>query len=140
MTGIPLPLVRANQATIVTTVALALTLGQPGLLLFLWLVLLAGLLGGPRRHPVFLVARRLLGRRLEGAPQEDAQAQRFNQTLAVVMLGASLLAFALGWTTAGWLLAAAVGAAATGALLGFCIGCALYVRLRTWRLRLLGQA
>lgn len=139
-TGIPLPLVRANQLTLVLGVGLALVLRAPQLLWALVAVLAVGLLGGARWHPVFAVARLLLGRRLAGAPREDAAMQRFNQTLATVLLLLSQGAFALGWETVGWLLAAAVGLAALGALGGYCVGCALYLRLRYLRQRLVGQA
>lgn len=133
--GIPLPLVRANQAVLAAGVALALLWRSAWPLVALLALLLPGLVLGPRAHPVFAVARRLAGRRLDGAPAEDAAMQRFNQRIAAGMLAASLAALALGWDAVGWLLAGMVGLAALGALAGFCVGCFLYLRLRALRAR-----
>lgn len=134
--GIPLPLVRANQAVLVAGVALALLSRSPWPLAVLVALLVPGLCLGPRANPVFAAARRLLGRRLQGAPREDAQMQRFNQAIATTLLAGALAAFAAGRPVLGWALAAAVGLAAAGALLGFCVGCFLYLRLRALRARL----
>lgn len=135
MTGIPRPLVRANQATLVAGVVLAAILRQPVVLAALLALMLAGLLLGPRRHPVFVAARLLLARRLAAAPGEDPAAQRFNQTIAVTLLAGAQLAFLLGWPAVGWILAGAVAGAATLALSGFCVGCWLYPRIRALRFR-----
>lgn len=139
MQTIPRPLVRTQQATLVAGVLLAFTLQLPGLLAALFGLMLAGLLGGPRYNLIFALARPLWGSRLKQAFPEDAAAQRFNQTIAVSLLGLSLLAFyGLGLPVLGWTLAGLVAAAAGLALTGFCIGCVLYLRLRYWRGRLAG--
>lgn len=125
---IPLPLVRANQWTLVITVAAAAAARQPALLLVPWAITMAGLAGGPRWQPVFRVARRTLPRqRLASAPREDAAMQRFNAIIAGAFLTLALVAFfllrvpLLTWTFAG-----VVALAAFFATRGFCIGCALY--------------
>lgn len=130
MRRIPVPLVRANQYTLIGTVLLAFALQAPSLLAALALVFLIGVAGGPNRNVVFQVARPLLEARLNDALTDDADAQRFNQALAAGMLGASaLLHYALGWTNAAWAVALAVAGVAFVATRGFCIGCVLYYRL-----------
>lgn len=130
MSGIPRPLVRANQLAIVAAVAAALGSGSAWPLALVLGALLTGFVLGPRFHPVFAAARLVLRDRLRGAPPEDAAAQRFNQALAMLLLGASLLARAAGQAGLAAFLALAVGAAALAALCGFCVGCWLYPRLR----------
>jgi hypothetical protein len=57
---------------------------------------------------------------------------RFAQTLGSVALILALVAFATGWTTAGWGLTLAVAALQTLlATTGYCLGCRLYF-LRWW--------
>lgn len=126
---IPVPLVRANQYTLIAVVLVAFAFRAPWLLAALALAFLAGVAGGPDWNLVFRIARPLLRRRLDGAPTDDAGAQRFNQTLAAAMLGASaVLEYALGWSTAAWTAALAVAVVAFVATRGFCIGCVLYYR------------
>lgn len=125
--SIPLPLVRANQWTLVATVAAAALVRSPAILVLPWGITLAGLAGGPRWQPVFRVARRALARRLAEAPREDAAMQRFNALLAGTLLTLALIAFYLLRLPAlAWVCAGAVAAAAFSATRGFCIGCALY--------------
>lgn len=131
---VPRPLVRANQGTIVAVVALSALLRQPSLLGVLFVVLGAGLILGPGANLIMRVARPLLRGRLPGAVQEDAAQQRFNQTLACVLLGAALICFHLLHSALwGWLFAVMVGTAAGVALLGFCIGCWLHMRILVLR-------
>jgi Domain of unknown function (DUF4395) len=129
-TGIPQPIVTVNRALIVSTVVLAIALQQPALLAALFVVLLPGALLGRRASPIYQIGTRVLTRSGWTGEHEDVRMQRFNNILAVVLLGASLIAFALGASVAGWAFALAVAAAATVALLGFCIGCFLFLQLR----------
>ncbi len=125
--GIPLPLVRANQWTIVATVVAAAALRAPILLLLPWGSALAGLAGGPRWQPIFRVARRALAPRLASAPFEDAAVQRFNGILSATLLTLALVAFYfLRLPVLAWVCAGAVALAAFIATRGFCLGCALY--------------
>jgi hypothetical protein len=124
---IPLPLVRANQWTLVLTVLVAALTRQPAILLLPWAITIAGLAGGPRWQPVFRIARRAFSARLATAPREDAAAQRFNALLAGTLLTLALAAFLLLRTTIPtWICAGAVAMAAFLATRGFCVGCALY--------------
>lgn len=136
MQAIPLPLVRLNQATIVALVLTGALWRQPLVITALFVLLAAGLVLGPRGNAVFRLGRRLLARRLPGAPTEAAELQRFNQTLAVAMLAGAQAAFLAGAPLLGWLLALAVALAAGLALAGFCVGCSLYLQLKLLRHRL----
>lgn len=69
---------------------------------------------------------------LPSATPEHEYPPRFAQTLGSVVLIASLVAFILGATAAGWVLAFAVGGLQTLlATTGYCLGCRLYF-LRWW--------
>ena len=124
---IPLPLVRANQWTLVLTVLAAAVARQPAILLLPWAITIAGLAGGPRWQPVFRTARRAFARHLAAAPREDAAMQRFNALMAGTLLTLALAAFfLLRATILTWTCAGAVALAAFVATRGFCIGCTLY--------------
>ncbi len=132
MREIPVPLVRANQAFLVGGVVLAAALDQPLIIAAQLLVVLIGLRLGPRVHPVFAVTRAILGRRIQGAPTEDARLQRFNLTLAGIMLTVATGLFAAGWALAGWVVAFVLAAVAAAGLAGFCLGCQLYRYIGPW--------
>jgi hypothetical protein len=69
---------------------------------------------------------------LPPATPEHEYPPRFAQTLGSVVLVLSLLAFAVGASTAGWVLAFAVAGLQTLlAVTGYCLGCRLYF-LRWW--------
>ena len=84
---------------------------------------------GARGQPCFKIARRFLKKPAASYLQEDAADQRFNQILAVSMLGASLLSFILDLPVLGYLFSAFVFTAASVALLGFCVGCFIRYQL-----------
>ena len=132
MREIPVPLVRANQGFLMGGVLLAVALDQPLIVAAQLLVVLIALRLGPRGHPVFAVARAILGRRLAGAPTEDARLQRFNLTLAGIMLTAATGLFAVGWSLAGWIVSLTLAVVAAAGLAGFCLGCHLYRFIGPW--------
>lgn len=136
--GIPLPIVTLNRATLVVGIVGGLLLRQPLLTTALFLVLLAAVLFGPEGSLIFRVGRRLLARRIAGAEREDRRMQRFNNLIAVTLLGAAQLAFLLGAPVVGWALALTVAVAASVALAGFCVGCFLYTQFKLNRYRLFG--
>ena len=61
---------------------------------------------------------------------------RFNNSIALLLLGAAQVAFLLDIPQLGWALALMVAAAAGIALAGFCIGCFLYYQFKLNRIRL----
>ncbi|ADU51542.1 hypothetical protein Tmar_1429 [Thermaerobacter marianensis DSM 12885] len=139
--GIPVPLVRANQAFIIlAAVASFVFQFRAGALIGL-AVLVLPLLFGPRAHLVFHLARPLVARRLPGAEREDAHVQRFNQTLAALFfaIGAAGLYLLepvapLWGAVVGWGALLAVATVAFIATRGFCLGCTVYYQLvrRGW--------
>lgn len=135
MKEIPVAYVRSNQAGIVITLIVSLGFQLPWLIAALWIVQVLGLLLGPRGNLFIAAARPLVAKRAASGPTEAAELQRFNNSLGVGFLTFSLLAFQLGWSTAGYILAGMMGAAALGALLGYCIGCTIYFQYKQFRAR-----
>ncbi|HYO50369.1 MAG TPA: DUF4395 family protein [Chloroflexia bacterium] len=80
----------------------------------------------------------LASRIAAGTEGEDRRLMRFNNSIAVVLLGLAQLAFLLGVPVIGWALSLMVAVAAAVALAGFCLGCFLFLRFRLYRSRLLG--
>lgn len=134
--GIPYPIVSLNRGVIVGGVLLALAFDQPLITAALFALLLPAAVFGRRASPVFAIGSRAFARQNEHAPREDARVQRFNNVIAVAMLGAAQIAFALGAVWLGWALSVGVAFAALIALCGFCVGCFLYYQFRISRVRL----
>ncbi|GGK17093.1 hypothetical protein J2S00_000752 [Caldalkalibacillus uzonensis] len=131
--GIPVPLVRANQWVMVGGILLAILLQSQLLLTLLFIISLLALLFGPKGNVVFVLTKPLLKNRLAAAEQEAAELQRFNQSIATILLG---LAVGILWTTghwSGWIPAGMVMVAAAFALAGYCIGCTIYFQWKQWR-------
>jgi len=137
--GVPLPIVTLTRSSLVVGVAVALALRLPWLTTLLFLMLLAAVLFGPRGNLFNLAGARLFAKRLADAAREDPRLMRFNNLLALVLLGLAQVAFAFGIPFLGWIAASFVAAAAGLALSGFCLGCFLYHRLRMERYRLFGR-
>jgi hypothetical protein len=133
--GIPLPIVRLNRIVIVTGVALALLLQQPLIIALLFLIIAPAAMFGRRASLIFKVGSRLFARQNATAEKEDFRMQRFNNIIAAIMLGGAVLAFALGAPILGWALSVGVAAAALVALLGFCVGCFLYLQFKLGKRR-----
>ncbi|MEX2356664.1 MAG: DUF4395 family protein [Thermaerobacterales bacterium] len=133
MNEIPIPLIRANQAFLVSMVLLAALLGQPWPLAAALLIQAAPLVLGRKAHLIFALTRPALAGRIKNAATEAAELQRFNQILAVLFLVLSLASFTLGQTNWGWIFAGLLAAAAGLAMAGFCIGCTIYLRWKLFR-------
>ena len=136
---IPMPIVRLNRWTRLTGILLGLVLQQPLVTTFLFVILLFAVLYGQRGSLIFQIGKRLLASRIAGAEGEDRRLMRFNNSIAVALLGAAQVAFLLGQPIAGWALSLIVAAAAAVALAGFCFGCFLFLRFKLYRYRLLGS-
>ena len=136
---VPMPIVRLNRWTLLTGISLGLVFQQPLVTTFLFLILLPAVLWGQRRSLIFQVGKRLLASRIAGVEGEDRRLMRFNNSIAVVLLGLAQVAFLLGVPVAGWTLSLIVAVAAGVALAGFCFGCFLFLRFRLYRYRLLGS-
>ncbi|WP_332697681.1 DUF4395 domain-containing protein [Halalkalibacter lacteus] len=128
--GIPKPLVQANQLFIVLTVLVALLLSK-------WILFLPFLVGVmtllTKRNVVMMVGKTLLQKPADQYPKEDSDQQIFNQWIATICLGLSLLFFSIGLHTWGYIFSIMVMLAAGIALLGFCIGCTIRYRYMMWK-------
>jgi len=124
--GIPRPLVRTNQWFIVLFVAAAWGFHSPWLLA---LPLVAGLLGlVVQFNPVIAFTRPFLRKPMTAYVMEEAAQQQFNQTIAVVCLGVSMLFWLLQMPLYSAIFSALVFISAFVAILGFCIAC--YIRFQ----------
>jgi len=118
---IPRPLVRVNQWSIVISVILLVITGN---IIWLFIPLLSGMSSLLFDfHPLMALAKPFLKKDFSQYVLEDKIQQRFNQTLAVIMLSLSVLSHWLGWPILTYIFAAMVFTASGVAILGFCIGC-----------------
>lgn len=131
--SIPRPAVRANQWVIVLSVLITWITGFYWILLLPFLAGFAGLLFN--FNPVMKFARLFLRKSPDHYIQEDVADQKFNQTIAVSLLGVAFLCFVFGFTVAGYIVSALVFIAATVAILGFCIGCFIRHRYLMYKSR-----
>jgi len=134
MKEIPLPMIKTNQSGIVLFVILALATQQPWWIYALFLIQLIGLVIGPRANLFILLGRlALTDGRLKRSETQAAELARFNQTIAVSLLGLSSVFHLAGWSWPGHVAAGMVGLAALAAVAGYCIGCTIYYQYKKWR-------
>lgn len=137
--GIPMPIVKLNRWTLFVGVVAALLLQAPLVTTALFVILLPATLFGPRGSLIYAVGSRLFAARIPLAEREDAQLQRFNNSIATTLLGLAQIAFLLGHSVLGYALAGAVAVASGVAIAGFCVGCFLYYQFKLNRFRLIGR-
>lgn len=138
--GIPLPIVRLNRVVLVSGVVIAFLLQAPIIIAALFVVIAPAAIWGRRASLIFKIGSALFAKQNATAEKEDQRLQRFNNSIAALMLGGATIAFLLNAWTIGWILSFGVAAAALVALLGFCVGCFLYYQFRLQRTRLFGTA
>lgn len=134
---IPQPIVNLNRWTLVVGIVGGLILQQPLFTTALFLILVPAVLYGQRGSLIFQLGKRLLPGTEKGAPGADRRLMRFNNSIAVVLLGVAQVSFLSGVAALGWALALMVAIAASVALAGYCVGCTIYYRFRIYRYRLL---
>ena len=135
---IPLPVVKLNRWVMLTGILLGLALQQPLFTTLLFVVLVPAVLFGQRRSLIFQIGKRAFAKQIPSAEREDRRLMRFNNSIAMILLGAAQIAFLLQASVVGWALALMVAIAAGIALAGFCVGCFLYYQFRIQRYRLFG--
>ncbi len=135
--GIPMPIVTFNRAVLVGGILTGFLLRQPLFTTALFVTLVLAVLFGSRGSLIFQIGKRLFAKRIATAEREDRRLMRFNNSIALVLLGLAQIAFGTGWTIVGWVLAGMVLTAASVALLGFCLGCSLYYRFKISRFRIM---
>ncbi len=130
MKEIPIPLVRANQLFLVVGTLVSFVLNSPLLLACILLIMVLPLILGAKGNLVFRLAKPLLQKRLVNAETEALELQRFNNSIAVILLAiGNLILWSNGHWSA-WLFVGMVTVAAGLALVGFCIGCIMYYQLK----------
>ncbi|GAB6930874.1 hypothetical protein JCM10914A_48570 [Paenibacillus sp. JCM 10914] len=135
MKEIPLPLIKANQIGIVLFVLLSFIFQQPLFIYLLFLIQFIPLLVGTKANVFVLLAKPLIGKaRLAKSDGQAAELARFNQSIAVILLGISSIAYLLGWHVWAYAASAMVAAAAIAAVLGYCVGCTIYYQYKRWKL------
>jgi hypothetical protein len=118
---------RFNQATIGVLALAAVLTGWHWLVALLALQLVVGLVLGRRWCLPCVAYFGLVQPRFGEGPLEDSRPPRAANVVGAVVLGASTLAYAAGWATAGTALALLVAALALlAAATGFCTGCEAY--------------
>lgn len=130
---IPIPFVRANQAIMVILIVLSALLQQPAIIAAVWAVQVCGLSFGARGNLFVQAARPFLSNRLSRYGTEAAELQRFNNSIAVILLTLSIISFWLGYSVMGYVFAGMVALAAFVAICGFCVGCFLYYQFKRLR-------
>lgn len=137
--GIPMPIVTLNRSMLLTGITLGYLFQQPLVTTVLFLVVLPAVLWGQKASLIYLAGSRLFAKLNRNAETESPLLMRFNNSIAVIMLGAAQLAFLFGATQTGWIISGMVALAALVALCGFCFGCYLYFQFNMQRFRLFGK-
>ena len=127
---IPKPLVQSNQVFIVVAVITALIFYK-AILIIPFAVGVYTLI--TKTNPVILFSKQFLKKPANEYIQEDKDQQLFNQWIATICLGLSLVFFYFGFQTAGYAFAIMVAIAAGIALMGYCIGCTIRYRYMMWK-------
>lgn len=136
---IPMPVVLLNRWTLFTGVILAIILQQPLITTALFLILLPAVLFGQKFSLIFQIGTRLFAKQCVTAKKEDRRLQRFNNSIATILLGSAQVAFVVSLPLLGYIFAGMVAIAAGVALAGFCVGCFLYYQFKLQRFRLFGS-
>jgi hypothetical protein len=137
--GIPMPIVSLNRVVLLAGIAAAAILQQPLITTALFLLILPAVLWGQKASLVYFVGSRLFEKQNRTATSESPKLMRFNNSIAVILLGLAQIAFILNGALVGWILSGIVALAALVALCGFCFGCFLFYQFNLQRYRLFGR-
>ncbi|QGN34691.1 DUF4395 domain-containing protein [Microlunatus sp. Gsoil 973] len=115
----------------ITTVvlAIALVLQNPWILLFQALIFAVTVAAGPAGGPYGLIFRRMIRPRISAPLElEDPRPPRFAQLVGLIFSVAGVIGFASGvWLLGLIATGCAVVAALLNALIGYCLGCEMYL-------------
>ncbi|MBH5318632.1 DUF4395 domain-containing protein [Paenibacillus sp. GSMTC-2017] len=139
MKEIPISYVRSNQVGIVSSLLVAIIFDLPWLIAALFIVLLIGLVFGPKGNLFIIAAKPFVQKFIANGSTEAIVLQRFNNLLGLTFLTISLLSFLLNWPIVGYVVAGIMGAAALAAILGYCIGCTIYFQFKQLRAKRLSR-
>lgn len=132
--SIPRPLVRVNQWVIFLSTNATWVFQQPIILLIPLVGNLMGLMFN--FNPIMKFARLFLTKKPSEYIPEDIVQQKFNSCIAITCLLLGFIAFELDKTILAYIFTIMVAAASGIAILGFCIGCFIFFRLKQFRYRL----
>jgi hypothetical protein len=136
--GVPFPIVKLNRAILTFGILFALISQQVWITTLLFVLLLPAVLFGKNYSPIYLLGSVLFKTKIKSAKYEDAALQRFNNTIAVTLLGISQIFFLFNQLIFGWIFASMVMIASGVALMGFCVGCFLYYQFKIQRYKIFG--
>ncbi|MGP4039229.1 DUF4395 domain-containing protein [Gracilibacillus sp. D59] len=128
--SIPKPLVQTNQTFILITVLFGLFI-HPIILLLPFVIGVITLI--TKNNPVIRIGKNFLKKPANAYPLEDKAQQIFNQWIATVCIGLSLLFFTLQINWLAYTFSTMVVIASALALAGYCIGCTIRYRYMMWR-------
>ncbi len=122
---------RTVASGVVVMTTLALSLGEPWLLVPIAYGFWARVLTGPTLSPLGQFATRIAVPRLPFAPRPTpGPPKRFAQGMGVAFSTAAVIVWAAaGWSAACWVLVPLDGAAILEAALGLCLGCRVFAFL-----------
>ncbi len=148
MKEIPLTYVRVNQWGLVITILASIIFNVSFLIVALFFVQLIGLRFGLKYNLFIQFARLLQVDKLSSDKTESSELQKFNNSIAVILLGISSVFYLLSTLTSIWgegnssgilltskIAALMVACAAFLAICGYCIGCKIYYRYKKLTLR-----
>jgi hypothetical protein len=136
--GIPLPIVTLNRGVLTFGIMLALASQQYWIVTIIFVILLPAVIFGKRYSLIYSLGSILLRSKIESAEYEDASLQRFNNTIALTLLGLSHIFYLFNQLIIAWIFASLVMIASGVALLGFCVGCFLYYQFKIQRYKIFG--
>ncbi|NTU52729.1 MAG: DUF4395 domain-containing protein [Chlorobiaceae bacterium] len=136
---IPLPIVTFNRWFLLTGIVIGFLISQPLVTTLLFMILLPAVVYGKRASLIYILGSKFFAEKIRTAATEDAGLMRFNNSIALILLGIAQLFFMAGLPLIGWIISAVVALAAVIALSGFCFGCYLYFQFNLQRFRLFGQ-
>lgn len=128
--SIPKPLVQMNQTFILITVLLGLFV-HPVILILPFITGFLTLI--TKNNPVIRMGKNFLKKPASSYPPEDKAQQIFNQWIATVCIGLSLLFFILQINWLAYTFSIMVAIASGLALAGYCIGCTIRYRYMMWK-------
>lgn len=134
-TGIPLPIVTFNRAVLFLGILIAILSQQIWVTTMLLAILLPAVFLGKKYSLIFQIGSILFKNTIKTADYEDASLQRFNNSIAMTLLGFAQIAFLFNQNITGWLFAGMVMLASGIAMAGFCLGCYLYYQFKMQKYR-----
>jgi hypothetical protein len=138
MNGIPMPIVTLNRSLLLSGIITGFILQQPLFTTVLFLIILPAVLWGAKASLIHMIGSKLFRNLNKSAETESPMLMRFNNSIAVILLGMAQIAFLLQANITGWILSGFVAVAAFIALCGFCFGCFLFFQFNMQRYRLFG--